>query len=176
VILKQGSLLAGVVLMTCAVPSARGEVMSASAGGFSVKSSVEVPVAPARAYEALVRDVGAWWDSAHTFWEDAGNLSIDARPGGCFCERASGGRAARHGVVVYVDPGKELRINGAMGPMQTMGVTGVLSFVIRPAGTGSKIELLYNAGGFVPDGLDKLAPVVDRVWVEQLARLKHYLH
>ena len=34
-------------------------------------------------YDALVGQIGSWWNPEHTYSHDAKNLSIDPRPGGC---------------------------------------------------------------------------------------------
>ncbi|MEX0600366.1 MAG: hypothetical protein WD205_06975, partial [Rhodothermales bacterium] len=62
-------------------PSARAQ------DGFSIRHEAVVEAAPAAVYEMLVDNVGRWWSPSHTYSGDAANLSIDARPGGCFCER-----------------------------------------------------------------------------------------
>src|SRR5262245_51920379 len=54
--------------------------------GFLVKFEVNVNAPAAKVYDALVGQVGSWWNPEHTYSHDAKNLSIDARPGGCFCE------------------------------------------------------------------------------------------
>ena len=52
---------------------------------------------------------------------DAKNLSIDARPGGCFCEKLPNGGGVEHARVVYVAPREVLRLSGALGPLQGVG-------------------------------------------------------
>src|SRR5512134_3799150 len=68
-------------------PSLFAEVVESASAGFATKSVVRIAAASDRVYGALVQDVGRWWDPAHTYSGDARNLSIDPRPGGCFCER-----------------------------------------------------------------------------------------
>src|SRR5262249_6153526 len=55
--------------------------------GFLVQFDVSVNAPPAKVYEALVGQIGSWWNPEHTYSHDAKNLSIDARPGVCFCEK-----------------------------------------------------------------------------------------
>ena len=63
--------------------------------GFLVKFEVSVNAPVAKVYDALVGQIGSWWDSEHTYSGDAKNLSIDARPGGCFCEKLPNGGGIR---------------------------------------------------------------------------------
>ena len=76
--------------------------------------------------------------------------------------------------VVYVDPGKMLRMEGGMGPLQMFAVTGSMTFVITPGKDSSKISLQYTVGGYIPAGAQKWAPLVDRLLGEQFRRLTDY--
>ena len=162
------------IVMALAMSPALAEVKDSAVGGFTVENSVVVPVDAATAWEALVDDVDRWWPRDHTWWPGS-RLSIDARAGGCFCERA-GRRQAAHLRVVFVDPGETLRLVGGLGPLQGMGIDGTLEFRLAPAETsGTRITLWYRAGGYTPDDLSKFAPVVDRVQAQQLGGLARLL-
>ena len=150
--------------------AASAEVKSSSDIGFEVASTVSVAASPADVYAAIIAP-GRWWSSAHTYSEDAKNLSIDARPGGCFCEALPGG-GVEHGRVVMAMPGKMLRIRGALGPLQGEAVVGTLSFELTPEGKGTKLVMSYVVGGYVRGGAGALAAPVDHVMGEQVARLK----
>ena len=60
--------------------------------------------------------------------------------------------------VIYAQPAKTLRLNGALGPLQEFGVTGSMTWQIEPAGGGSRITLTYNVGGFADRPLADWAP------------------
>src|SRR3712207_812935 len=98
--------------------TAAADVVSKSAGGFVLKTTVATSAPPDRAYVALVRDVAQWWDESHTYSGDANNLSIIAEPGGCFCEALPNEGGVQHGTVVNVAPGRLLRMSAALGPLQ----------------------------------------------------------
>jgi len=153
---------------------APAEVVNAAFGGFAIKNSIGIESAPQRVYDAIVRDIGSWWGSAHTYSGNPKNLSIDAVPGGCFCERWNG-RGVRHMTVVYVDPGKRLRLSGGLGPLQDMGATGSMTFNLVQVDGKTRLELTYNVGGYSPEGFSQLAPVVDSVLLEQITRLKRFI-
>jgi hypothetical protein len=159
-------------LLSCA--GARAEVKDVTPQGFTLENSETVPVDAMTAWKALVGDVNAWWPRDHTFWKGS-TLSIEPHARGCFCER-EGVRETRHQEVVYVDPGKLLRMTGALGPAQGMGLTGVLEFRFAPApGGGTVITMYSRTGGYTPDDLSKLAPIADRVNRQMLGALAAYL-
>jgi hypothetical protein len=86
-----------------------------------------------------------------------------------------GGGSVRHLVVVYAEPGKTLRMAGALGPLQSMAVAGSLTWSLSKADNGTKAELTYTVGGYSPGGLQSLAAPVDKVLLNQLTRLKNYV-
>ena len=146
------------------------EVKSASGNSFSIEHKAVVPVAPARLF-ASFGEVGRWWNPEHSYSGKAGNLTMDLRAGGCFCEKLPGGGGIEHLRIVYVDPGKRVVLTGALGPLLYEAVNGVMDVQIKPSGPGSELTLSYKATGFAGGGADKLAPVVDRVVGEQVQRL-----
>lgn len=157
----------------------QAEVKDASAGGFTIENSRVVGVDAQAAWAALVNDIDFWWPRDHTWWGKASRLEIQPRAGGCFCE-TDGERQARHMVVVFVDPGRLLRMTGGLGPLQGMGLQGVMEWRLEPAGDksgkeGTRITLFYRAGGYTPDDLSAFAPVVDQVQALQLGGLADYL-
>ena len=82
------------ILVLALSPSiARPDVVDSSANGFTLKTTLLISAAPDEVYRLLVHNVGDWWDSAHTYSGDARNLTIDAKPMGCFCEKLPKGAA-----------------------------------------------------------------------------------
>ena len=164
------------LLLVCAfAPRARGEVVDSSASGFTVRNRVRIAATPEAVYDRVVRDVGGWWNPAHTFSGDALNLSIDDKAGGCFCEKLKGGGSVRHMTVVYANPGKILRLEGGLGPLQSMGVAGVLTWTLTPDAGGTVLELTYCVGGYTPGGLQRISSMADRMLNEQVGRLKNLI-
>lgn len=155
--------------------NAAAEVVNATPEGFSLKISVGMAAAAPKVFDTIVNSVGMWWSSAHTFSGSARNLTIEAAPGGCFCEKWGSGAGVRHMTVIYVDPGKTLRLRGGLGPMQSMGVSGSMTFALAEKGGTTSLVLTYNVGGYTPEGLTKWAPAADAMLSEQIARLKGYI-
>ncbi|WP_374602535.1 SRPBCC family protein [Arenimonas sp.] len=168
--------LPAIALLVCLLPwTAAAGVKDSRPEGFTLENSASVPASADETWEALVNHVGRWWPADHTWWGESGNLSIEARAGGCFCER-DGDRQARHLEVVFVDPGKTLRLAGGLGPLQGMGLDGTLEFRLAAADEGgTRITLWYRVGGYSPDDLSQFAPVVDRVQAQQLDGLVQFL-
>jgi hypothetical protein len=147
---------------------ARAEVSDLTAAGFLSTHRFEIAAAPGAVYEALSR-AGEWWNGQHTYSGNAANLALEARAGGCFCERWDG-NSIEHGRVIYAQRDKALRIDGALGPRQEMGAVGVLQFALAPAEAGTKLVVTYRVRLTDP-AVEKIAPVVDRVIGEQARRL-----
>jgi uncharacterized protein YndB with AHSA1/START domain len=167
-----GLALAG--LAALAGGDARCDVLEATPGGFAVKTTVTIAASRPRIYDALVQAVGRWWDPAHTYSGDAKNLSIDARPGGCFCERLADNGGVQHAMVVLAIPAKTLRLVGGLGPLQDSGLQGSLTWDLADREGGTEATLAYSVGGYRQGGLQSLAPLVDAVLSTQLRRLKSF--
>ena len=154
--------------------TAQAEVKDAATSGFTIENSVDVPVDAATAWQVLVGGVDLWWPKDHTWWGKASTLTIDARAGGCFCEKV-GSRHAQHMQVVFADPPILLRMSGGLGPLQGMGLSGILEWRLTAIDGGTHIVLWYRAGGYTPDDLSKFAAVVDSVQALQLGGLANNL-
>ena len=146
------------------------DVLAASREGFNLRVETHTRADPMLAYEAFTF-IDQWWDPAHTYSGDASKLTLDLRPGGAFLERPAVGVFVQHMQVVYVNPGREVRMLGGLGPLQPMGLHGALSVQFKAAEKGgTDVIMLYNVSGFAHTGLETLAPVVDRVQAAQMQR------
>ena len=148
----------------------RAEVASVGPTGFEVRQRASPKAPAANVWNALLA-VGSWWNPQHSWSGDAKNLSIDARAGGCFCEKLPGGGEVEHMRVVFFAPPKTLRLSGALGPLQSSGLAGSMTWEIKPAPDGVDLGVSYVVGGYTPGGFEKLAQIVDRVLGEQFERL-----
>ena len=167
--------LFAMTLMTTA--AARAEVVSSSPTAFVLRSEATVTTTPDRAWRALTQP-SRWWSSAHTYSGDARRLTLDPRAGGCWCERWGDGQSVEHMRVVAVlenEGVRTLRMVGGLGPLQAMGVSGVLTFTVAPDASGAKITIEYRVSGEPGLGLDQIATPVDSVLMEQFGRLSRYI-
>jgi hypothetical protein len=161
---------AAVAACVSVMQPSRAEVVASGANGFVVRHELRIPRGAAAAYARLVR-VQDWWSSDHTYSGSAARLSLQARPGGCWCERLPDGGFVKHMDVVYAAPGKALRLVGGLGPLQEMGVSGALSFTLEAESADvTRVTLSYVVSGFAPQGFNDIARAVDAVLGEQLAR------
>jgi uncharacterized protein YndB with AHSA1/START domain len=154
-----------------AAAPAQAEVASASASSFVLEHRATVSASPQEAWRTLTR-VSRWWNSSHTYSGDAKNLSLDARAGGCWCERWNG-QSVEHARVVMVfehEGVKTLRVQGALGPLQAMTVNAILTFTLTPAANGTNVTFTYRVSGDASLNLEQIAPLVDGVLGEQFGR------
>lgn len=168
--------LVGLVLSVGALAApAHAEVRAASASSFIVHGEQLVSASPEQAWRSVGR-IGQWWDSAHTYSGDARRMSVQMRAGACFCERWSG-QSVEHARVLMVmeqQGARTVRMSGALGPLQEMGASGVLTITVTSEGEGARIAMDYRVSGDGALGLDAIAPAVDGVLMTQLERLSRY--
>lgn len=159
-------------------PPVAAEVVASSDAGFVTRAAADVPADTGATWAALIAPQN-WWNKVHTFSGDSANLYLDPQGGGCFCEKlplkdgAAGARpgSVAHMRVVYAEPGKALRMVGSLGPLQSEALTGTLTIALKPEGSGTRIVFEYVVGGYMRYKTDEIAPAVDQVLGEQLARL-----
>jgi uncharacterized protein YndB with AHSA1/START domain len=161
--------IAAVAALACRPAAA--EVKAATAQGFEVVATVTVHVTPKQAFAALAQPQ-RWWNPEHTFSGDAASLSLRLKPGGCFCEQMKDGGWAKHLEVTMVRPGSAIELHGGLGPLRFQGVAGALTWIVKPAeGGGATITQDYVVGGYLREGAEHWAPIVDGVLEEQMTRL-----
>ena len=143
--------------------------------GFLVRLEASVRSPKQNVYDALIGQVGSWWNPEHTYSHDAKNLSIDPRAGGCFCEKLPNGGGVVHLRVVYIAPGEVLRLSGGLGPLQASGLAGSMTWKLTGGAENTRVELSYSVGGFVQGGFEEIAPAVESMLNDQLNRLKLFV-
>lgn len=153
--------------------SARAEIVASSPSAFELRAERLVAASPDQAWRALVH-IGQWWDPLHSYSGEGRNLTLDARAGGCFCERWGRGQSVEHArVLMVMEQGgaRTLRLAGALGPLQAMGVAAILTFTIAEDPNGAKLTMTYRVSGDPGLELNQLAPAVDGVLMGQFERL-----
>ncbi|MEZ5960471.1 MAG: hypothetical protein R3C30_08580 [Hyphomonadaceae bacterium] len=166
--------LATVLIATAT--EAHAGVTSSSPSSFVIEAEADLAATPAKVWRDLTR-IGRWWSSEHTYSGDASRLRLDARAGGCWCERWGDEQSIEHMRVVMVmehEGVRTLRTVGGLGPLQGMGVNGVLTFTIAPHPNGAKLTMNYRVSGDPSLNLDAIAPAVDNVLMEQFGRLSRF--
>lgn len=164
------------VLVFCLLAAtANAEVTHAGPGGFTTEHELVVAAGRGRVWQAAIDEVGQWWSNDHTISGDAGRMSIDARPMGCFCEELAGSDGVVHLVVTSVSGNIMLRMTGGLGPLGLMGVTGNLTWEFFDEGEATRVKFTYAVGGYRPGGLAGIAVPVDYVIGEALDLLKAHV-
>ncbi len=172
---RRAAAVAGAAAMAFSAP-ASAEVVASSQAGFVIRLSAEVTANPEETWRTLVAPA-QWWNKAHTFSGDSANLYIDSQATGCFCEKlppakdAPAGRrggSVEHMRLIHVDPGKVLRMSGALGPLQSEALDGTMTITLKPVGGKTRILWEYVVGGYMRFKPDEIAPAVNKVLAEQL--------
>lgn len=175
--------LAVLALALLTATPTNAEVTARADNGFAVSHKVTVSVDPEEAF-AMLRTPAKWWAKEHSWTGNADNLYMDAQAGGCFCElipnkatTESGAPqrtlrgSVQHMQMLYVDPGKMLRLSGALGPLQGEAMAGTLTVRLTPIKGGTELAFEYVVGGYMRMATGEMAPAVDGVIVEQASRL-----
>jgi uncharacterized protein YndB with AHSA1/START domain len=166
-------IVAALVVVAALARPARAEVVDAGVTGFSVKATADVNAPIDRVFRALTEQIGRWWDPSHSFSGSAANLSIDPRPGGCFCETLPTG-GVQHMTVTHINRPNTLVLQGGLGPLGTLGVAAAMEWQLKDDNGRTSVQMVYNVGGYLKGGFTQLAPVVDGVLGAQVKRLKAF--
>lgn len=150
------------------------KVEKTASDGFLIHIEQEWPISASRAYQGLLQ-IDAWWDKRHTWFGRSSTLRLDNYAGGCFCERA-GNKSAVHMRVIFVHPGREIRLAGALGPLQTMGANGLMRWQFSPlTEQRTRVTLTYLVRGASWQNLAEIAQPVNHVLSAQFQSLGDYL-
>ena len=174
------SLLAAPLMVALASP-AFAEVKASSDAGFNVVHLSVVEAKPEEIWKRLIAPKD-WWSKAHSWSGSSDGFYIDAQANGCFCElfqeKGVDGRlktvgSVEHMRVIFAQPHKVLRMQGALGPLQSEAVTGTLTIAMEPSkdGATTKISFSYVVGGYMRYKVAEIAPAVDKVMAEQFRNL-----
>lgn len=157
------------LLLTLARPSS-GAVLESSAHGFKVEIKHVTQTSPESVYAQFLR-INEWWDSDHSWFGKSDYFSLDPIAGGCFCE-INGSHQVEHMRVVFVNPNQEIRMTGALGPLQMMAVNGAMSWRFTELNNGAtEIIHTYTVTGYIKAGFEQIANAVNTVQKGQVMRL-----
>ena len=148
-------------------------IVGADRHGFELRHTLDLPIPPAQALAAFGQ-IGAWWSKDHTYSGDAARLSLQLRPGGCWCERLDGGGGVEHMRVAYYQPGKRVVLTGGLGPLLFEGTSGVMDVRATKTKTGSSLVINYRVAGFARANGTEMALAVDGVLRTQTERLRAF--
>jgi uncharacterized protein YndB with AHSA1/START domain len=151
---------------------APAEVLYITETAFAVRHEAEFTMKPAEVFNAMTGRISEWWSADHSWGGDATKLYFKTGIGGCFCEHLPDGGGVEHLRTIYYQPNKEIRLSGALGPLQQMGVQGAMSWRIEQREDDKQFLVFeYRVNGHTAMGMESLAPAVDGVIGEQHASL-----
>jgi len=179
---------AGAIMAASASP-VLAEVVEAHDDHFITRNEAVVDANRTETWLALISPA-RWWSSEHTWSADAANLKLTPQAGGCFCEtipevdepnRFTLEGSVEHMRVLQAYPEVALRMSGALGPLQSEPVSGILTIAISDVEAGAdgsartKIVWEYNVGGKMRYPVPVISNAVDGVMTLQLTRLAELL-
>jgi len=173
----------GAVVSAMIVSPAQAEVVEVKDNAFVTRDSVTVTADLRESWLQLISP-GKWWNEAHTFSGDAANMMLKPQAGGCFCEaippkesRDSIGLAGsvEHMRVILAMPDQALRMSGALGPLQSEPVNGVLTVTMAETKDGTRLVFEYAVGGFMRYEAPAISKAVDGVITQQMMGLAELL-
>jgi uncharacterized protein YndB with AHSA1/START domain len=153
---------------------AMAEITDSGVTGFTFKTTLNLEASPETVYKQFFA-VANWWDPNHTYSGDSHNLTIEQRAMGCFCESLPNDGAVRHMEVLRLMPGKMIVLSGGLGPLQSLAATATMTIALSPAAGGTKVDVTYIVGGYLPAGMNTFASPVNEVLMGQFARFKSYV-
>ena len=155
--------------------AASAEIVNVSDTRFLLTYQDHVSTTPAEVQRKL-GEIGQWWSSSHTYSGAAANMSLALEAGGCFCERWGENSVEHMRVLLVMDHEntRTIRLQGALGPLQALGATGILTLTLAPEGAGTNIAMTYRVTGSPGIGLEEMAVPVDGVLLEQFRRFASY--
>ena len=168
-------------LLAATASPALAEVKAASESGFNVVHIASVNATPDEIWKRLVSPKD-YWNKAHSWSGSSAGFYIDAQANGCFCElfqeTDANGKvktvgSVEHMRVIFAQPGKVLRMQGALGPLQSEAVIGTLTVAIAPSkdNAGTTVSFSYVVGGYMRYKVSEIAPAVDKVLGEQFKNM-----
>ena len=140
---------------------AGAEVKSATPESMLIEHRFTVAASAAKVWEMLLHPE-RWWPPDHTWSGKRESLSLEPEVGGCFCERWDG-NGVEHGRVVMLMPGKVLRLDAALGPLQELAITGVINVALEEKDGATTMVVTHRVSGDATHKLDAFAPIVDQV-------------
>ena len=146
-------------------------VVGADSHGFELRHTLDLPLPPAQALAAFGQ-VGSWWSKDHTYSGDAARLSLQLRPGGCWCEQLDKGGGVEHMRVAFYQPGERIALTGGPGPLLFEATSGVMDVRATKTRTGSQLVINYRVAGFARGNGTEMALAVDQVLRMQTERLR----
>ncbi len=121
--------------------------VTTAAGVIRIEQEVTIDAPPARVFDALTKNLGAWWGPPYLLGQSARDLIVEPTLGGRVYEDWGGGEGALWGTVTSLKKLDHIEWTGRIG----MGgaVIGVVSYTLEARGKGTLLKLSHRAAGEV---------------------------
>ena len=161
----------------CLLPATlSADVIRQEDNGFTVQNSITVSKDLMFIHRTLTAHINQWWPQSHTWSNDAGNLKTEMEEGGGMYETLPNGGFVEHLRLVFYSPGGEYRWEGALGPLQSMPVTGRFIWSLAAVEESYSITFTYHVWGDDSPDYAALAPAVDGMMKETISSLETRLN
>lgn len=146
--------------------------MPLSVGSFRVEQEVTIQGTPARVFDALTKEVSAWWGMPHMYSEkSARDIVLEPRVGGRLYEDWGDGEGVLYATVSIARRPEWIRLSGPIGIGGA--VAGVVDIKLSPRGQETVVRLSHRVVGEVTEETESS---YDQGWKSLLReRLKPYV-
>ncbi len=163
------------ILILFTATASQAEVTEVSEQHFVININTTIDVPSSEAYDQFVQ-IGEWWQDSHTWFGDASKMIIEAKAGGCFCER-NGEQQALHMTISQINPSKSVNMTGGLGPLSSLAVNGYMTWNFEATEDNrTNLKLNYRVTGFVNQKTEDWAKAVDGVLMQQVEKLTDKLN
>lgn len=145
-----------------------------------VRTGVDVPVSPARAFAVFTEGLDTWWNRGHHLLDDdLAEVGIESFVGGAVWERSTAGDTCVWGRVLRWEPDTAFAFSWLIGPTWTVPSADApgsrVTVTFTPTATGTRVELVHDLLDRHGDGWEGLAGSVaaPRGWPAHLASFAH---
>jgi len=140
-------------------------------GAFRVEQEVTIQGSPARVFDALTKEVSAWWGMPHMYSEEARDIILEPNVGGRLFEDWGNGEGVLYATVTIARRPEWLRLTGPIGIRGA--VAGVVDIMLEPKGQATVVRLSHRVVGEVTGETEAS---YDREWKSLLGeRLKPFV-
>jgi uncharacterized protein YndB with AHSA1/START domain/DNA-binding transcriptional ArsR family regulator len=139
-------------------------------GHMAIDQEIAIAASPATVYEALTKDVTAWWGADHSASDQMTDIVLECELGGRFYEVGANGETHLWSRVTALKPDAYLEFTGPMGASGV--VHGVYSFTLEAQGAKTLLKLSHHAIGEVDE---KLQAGYTRGWKELMGQLQLFV-
>lgn len=120
---------------------------------FHIEQEVQIDATPNRVFEALTKDVAAWWGAPYQISETAKTIILEPKLGGRFYEDWGSGQGALWATVTQLKQNEILELTGPIG--MSGAVQGIACIALEAKGKATLVKLSHRAVGEVNEQKQK---------------------